>query len=137
VLLASEGRPFSPSAIRFAAGLGAPVRVLSIARVYGIKWAFPNPWLMPSRHEWAAQKELVEKAVKQLERRGLKATGHVIGTRKATKSILAEAARQGCDAIVMAADPQRGRFVSDFMWSQEPQRVQRRARVPVYLVPAE
>jgi nucleotide-binding universal stress UspA family protein len=137
VLLASEGRPIPQSAIRFAAGLKAPVRVLSIARVYGIKWAFPNPWLMPSRQEWAAQKALVEQAVKQLERQGLKATGHVIGTRKATKSILAEASRQGCDAIVMAADPPRNRFVSDFMWSQEPQRVQRRARVPVYLIPGE
>ena len=137
MLLASEGRPIPQSAIRFAAGLKAPVRVLAIARVYGIKWAFPNPWLMPSKHEWAEQKAHVEKAVKQLERQGLKANGHVIGTRKATRSILGEAARQGCDAIVMAADPPRNRFVSDFMWSQEPQRVRRRARVPVYLVPAE
>lgn len=136
VLLASEGRPIPKSAVRFAAGLKAPVRVLSIARVYGIKWAFPNPWLMPSRQEWAQQREIVEGVVKQLEREGVKATGHVIGTRKATKSILAEASRQGCDAIVMAADPPRNRIVADMLWSQEPQRVRRRARVPVYLVPA-
>jgi nucleotide-binding universal stress UspA family protein len=137
VLLASEGRPIPQSAIRFAAGLKAPVRVLAIARVYGIKWAFPNPWLMPSRQEWDGQKALVAQAVKELERHGLKANGHVVGTRKATKSILAEASRQGCDAIVMAADPPRNRFVSDLLWSQEPYRVKRRARLPVYLVPAD
>ena len=34
----------------------------------------------------------------------------------------------------MTADPARNRFVADLLWSQEPQRVQRRASVPVYLV---
>jgi hypothetical protein len=34
----------------------------------------------------------------------------------------------------MAADPPRNRFISDLMWSQEPYRVQRRAKVPVHLV---
>jgi hypothetical protein len=35
---------------------------------------------------------------------------------------------------VMAADPPRNRFVADLMWSQEPYRVRRRAKVPVHLV---
>ena len=136
VLLASEGRPIPPSAIRFAAGLRAPIRVFSIARVYGISFAFPNPWLMPSRREWKEQREIVAKAVKALERQGVKADGRVVGTRKATRGILREAARQGCDVIVMAADPPRNRLLADLMWSQEPYRVRRRARMPVYLVPA-
>jgi hypothetical protein len=34
----------------------------------------------------------------------------------------------------MAADPDRNRFVADFLWTQEPQRVRRRAKVPVFLV---
>ena len=34
----------------------------------------------------------------------------------------------------MAADPDRNRVVGDMIWSQEPQRVRRRAKVPVYLV---
>ena len=33
----------------------------------------------------------------------------------------------------MGADRHRG-ILSDFLWSQEPYRVARRARVPVYLV---
>jgi nucleotide-binding universal stress UspA family protein len=134
VLLASEGRPIPESAIRFAAGLRAPVRVLSVARVYGISFAFPNPWLMPSRQEWREQREIVESAVKALERHGVEATGHVVGTRKATRGILREAARQHCDVIVMAADPPRNRFLADLMWSQESYRVRRRAKVPVYLI---
>ena len=39
-----------------------------------------------------------------------------------------------CEAIVMAADPDRNRVVRDAMWSQEPQRVRRKAKVPVFLV---
>jgi nucleotide-binding universal stress UspA family protein len=47
---------------------------------------------------------------------------------------VAEAEREGCDMIVMAADPDRNRFSGDMLWSQEPQRVRRRAKVPVVLV---
>jgi hypothetical protein len=36
---------------------------------------------------------------------------------------------------VMAADPDRSRLIADAMWSQEPQRVRRKAKVPVFLVP--
>jgi len=135
VLLASEGRRIPPSAIGFAAKLGAPVRVFSVARVYGVAFAFPNPWLTPSRKEWQEQREIVAGAVKELEQQGVKADGHVVGTRKATRGIVREAARQACDVIVMAADPPRNRLLADLMWSQEPYRVRRRAAVPVYLVP--
>ena len=34
----------------------------------------------------------------------------------------------------MAADPDRNRFTGDFLWTQEPQRVRRHAKVPVFLV---
>jgi nucleotide-binding universal stress UspA family protein len=137
VLLASEGRAIPPSAIRFAAELRAPVRVFSVARVYGVSFAFPNPWLRPSRGEWQEQRDLVARAVTALKREGLEADGHVVGTRKATRAILREARRLQCDAIVMGADPPRNRLLADLMWSQEPYRVRRRSDIPVYLVPAE
>jgi nucleotide-binding universal stress UspA family protein len=76
----------------------------------------------------------VRKAVARLRRKGIDADGHVFGTRKATKRICEEALIAGCEAIVMAADPDRNRALGDFMWSQEPQRVRRRAKVPVFLV---
>jgi hypothetical protein len=34
----------------------------------------------------------------------------------------------------MGADPPRQRFIANLMWSQEPYRVKRRAKVPVHLV---
>jgi len=108
--------------------------VLSIARVHGTALGLPNPGLLPTKREWDQQRELVERAVKRLRRRGLRAEGRVIGTRRAARRICEEAALAECEAIVMAADPDRNRLIADFLWSQEPQRVRRRARVPVYLV---
>jgi nucleotide-binding universal stress UspA family protein len=138
LLLASEGRRIPDRAVAFAADLakpsGAPIFVFSVARVWGTSLGLPMPGLLPSKREWDEQRELVERAVKELRRRGIEARGHVVGTRKATKRIVREAERLGCDAIVMAADPPRSWIVADFMWSQEPYRVRRRARIPVYLV---
>ena len=141
ILLASEGRPFSDAAIARVIELarpgGATVRVFSIARVHGVAFGMQNPGLLPTKREWAEQREIVDRAVKRLERKGIDADGHVVGTRKSTKRILQEAEFAGCDAIVMAADPDRNRVAGDFIWSQEPQRVRRRAKVPVFLVVSE
>jgi nucleotide-binding universal stress UspA family protein len=138
IMLASEGRAFSDAAvaraIQLAEGSGADVRVLSIARVHGVAFGLPNPGLLPTKREWDDQREMVRKVVKRLKRRGIDAEGRVIGTRNATKKIVEEATISGCDAIVMGADPDRSRLVGDFSWSQEPQRVRRRAKLPVYLV---
>jgi nucleotide-binding universal stress UspA family protein len=137
VLLASEGRAIPKRAVDYAARFGAPVHVFSVARVWGTSLGLPNPGLLPTRKEWDEQRKRVTTAVTALRRRGIEADGHVLGTRKATKRIVGEAERLGCDAIVMAADPPRGRLVADFMWSQEPYRVRRRASIPVYLVLTE
>jgi nucleotide-binding universal stress UspA family protein len=141
ILLASEGRAIPDSAIarvvELASKSGASVHVFSVARVHGVAFGMPAPGLLPTKREWAEQKQIVEQAVKRLERKGLDASGHVLGTRKATSRILGEAAKEGCEAIVMAADPDRNRIVGDMMWSQEPQRVRRRAKLPVFLVTDE
>jgi nucleotide-binding universal stress UspA family protein len=138
VLLASEGREITRPALELASRLarqgGGGVHVFSIARVWGTSFGLPNPGLLPTKREWDTQRDVVDRAVKALRRKGVKAEGHVLATRRATKRIVGEAERLGCDAIVMAADPDRPRFVADLMWSQEPQRVRRRARVPVLLV---
>jgi nucleotide-binding universal stress UspA family protein len=138
VLLASEERPISKEAIatatRIAKRSGAPVHVLTIARIWGTSLGFPSPGLYPSKREWDTQRANVAKTIRALERAGVEADGHVIGTRNATKRIVREARRLHCGAIVMAADEPRSRFLGNFMWSQEPQRVRRRAGVPVYLV---
>ena len=138
MLLASEGRAIPAAAVERAAELaresGARVHVFTVARVWGTSFGFPNPGLQPTRHEWKEQHAVVGEAVQALERHGVDATGRVLGTRKATKRIVGEAERLRCTAIVMAADPPRSRLIADLMWSQEPYRVQRRAKVPVHLV---
>ncbi len=140
ILLASEGRPIARTAIarviELAAGSKASVHVFSIARVHGVAFGLPSPGLLPTQREWQAQRELVDDAVKRLRRKGIDANGQVLGTRKSTRRILDEAVREGCDAIVMTADPDRNRIVGDLIWSQEPQRVRRKAKLPVILVSA-
>ena len=138
MLLASEGREIPERAVEFAARLarqgGGAVYVFSIARVWGTSLGMPNPGLLPSKHEWDVQRDLVADAVEALKRRGIRANAHVLATRKATKRIVGEAERLRCDVIVMGADRPRNRFLADLMWSQEPYRVRRRADRPVYLV---
>jgi nucleotide-binding universal stress UspA family protein len=138
ILLASEGRTISDAAVarttELARAHDADVHVFSIARVHGVSFGLPNPGLLPTKREWDDQREAVRKVVARLRRKGIEADGHVIGTRNATKYILKEAERYGCDAIVMAGDPDRNRFVRDFMWTQEPQRVRGKAKIPVFLV---
>jgi nucleotide-binding universal stress UspA family protein len=138
ILLASEGRPISDAAIKrtveLARPAGASVRVFSIARVHGVAFGLQTPGLLPTKQEWDQQRLIVRDAVERLERKAIDADGHVVGTRKSTKRIIQEAEFAGCDAIVMAADPDRNRVTGDFVWSQEPQRVRRKAKIPVFLV---
>jgi nucleotide-binding universal stress UspA family protein len=138
ILLASEGRRIPKEAIERAAELAreadVPVHVFAIARIYGVGFALPAPGLRPNRQEWQDQRDNVGNAIELLEQRGLEADGDILATRKATRRIVGTARRLGCQAIVMAADPPRNRLLADLMWSQEPYRVRRRARVPVYLV---
>ncbi len=135
ILLATEGREIPRRAVDVAADMArSSVRVISIARIHGVAFGLQTPGLMPTRAEWQEQRDLVAKAVKALRKRGVEADGHVFGTRKAAKVILREAQDNGCEAIVMGADSPRNRFIGDFMWSQEPYRVGRRAKLPVYLV---
>jgi nucleotide-binding universal stress UspA family protein len=138
VLLASEDREIPTSAIDLAARIakrsGAPVHVFTIARIWGTSYGFPNPGLQPTRREWQTQYHNVEKAIGRLERKGVEAQGRVIGTRAGAKRIVKEAQRLGCDAIVMGADPIRHPLIRNFVWRQEPWRVRRRARLPVFLV---
>jgi nucleotide-binding universal stress UspA family protein len=141
ILLASEGRPIPPAAVARAVELakatGASVHVFTIARIHGTAFGMPTPGLMPTKNEWAEQREIVAKTIRRLERKGIDAGGHVLGTRNATKKIIDEAKKEGCGAIVMAADADRNRITGNMMWSQEPQRVRRKAKLPVYLVPDE
>ena len=140
VVIASEGRAIPWNVLQMAFTLARPrtarVRVVTIARVFGTSLGFPNPGLLPTKREWDEQRLIVRQTVMALKKAGFEASGHVIGTRRATKRILGEAAAFKADAIVMGCDPDRG-LLGDFSWAHEPYRVARKAQVPVYLVPVE
>lgn len=103
MVLASEGKPFSRPAIDQAARLadGSPVAVVSVARMYGSAYGLPNPGLMPTRSELAAQQDQVNRALRILGRRGLECYGQVAIARRATKAIAKAAAARGADHIVI------------------------------------
>lgn len=141
LLVASEGRRFTNEVIQRAADLlradRGEARILTVARLWGTSFGLPNPGLRPSKSEMAEQQSIVEDAIRQFERLGIKASGHIVTTRQPKKSILKEAQRQKCDAIIMGADRKKPWYLRNFMWSQEPFRVRSRAPLPVYLVEAK
>ena len=104
------------------------MRVFSIVRIYGHSGA------LPTERDWMRQRTIVADAVERLRRKGADVDGDVVATRKPARQICDQAIKHGCEAIVMTADPNRSRLVGDILWSQEPQRVRRRARMPVFLV---
>jgi nucleotide-binding universal stress UspA family protein len=140
LIIASEGRAIPYSVLQRAFELARPrtaeVRVITIARVFGTSMGFPNPGLLPNKREWDEQRLIVRQTVSSLKKAGFKASGNVVGTRKATRRILAEVVAFQADAVVMGCDRDRGRL-GDFSWAHEPYRVARRANVPVYLVPLD
>jgi nucleotide-binding universal stress UspA family protein len=138
VMVASEGRPFAHAVLVRAMELARPAHadlfVMTIARVWGTSLGFPNPGLQPTRKEWDEQRLSARRAVETLEKAGFEARALVLATRRPRKRFLQEAQARKIDAIVMGADDDRG-LIGDFLWSQEPQRMAKRSRIPVYLVP--
>jgi len=66
---------------------GQPVAVLSILKVYGSTFGMPNPGLLPTRREREEQFALVDRAIKDLERRGCTVDGQIAATRSAGRTI--------------------------------------------------
>ncbi len=108
--------------------------MFSIVRIYGHAFGLPNAGPLPTKRDWERQRAIVADAVTRLSGKGVEIDGQVLATRAPAKTICDEAINEGWEAIVMAAGPNRNRLVGYIMWSQEPQRVRRRARMPVFLV---
>jgi hypothetical protein len=103
VLIATVGVPIPPSVVRAAVqmGGGAPVAIISIARIYGSSLGLPNPGLMPTKKEMDDQRTLVTKAVNRLERSGVEAWGQVAATRRYAKTIAQAARARGVDHVLV------------------------------------
>jgi nucleotide-binding universal stress UspA family protein len=138
ILVASAGEVIDRRVVERAVDLARQLQpsprmyVLSIARIWGTALGLQHPGLYPTRREWRAQADLVEDAVKGLERRGYKANGRVVGSRHAAKTIANVAAAEGCAAIVIGARPVSG--WRRLLRQDEAINLQRRSAVPVHLV---
>lgn len=112
VLLASTGKPFTQAAIAAAARLaseqstgGGRVRVITVARVHGTSFGLQHPGLMPNKQEKEAAQDVVTKAIKSLQRSGLKADGEVAITRSPARSFTRAARAAGAVHIVLDRPP--------------------------------
>jgi nucleotide-binding universal stress UspA family protein len=138
VLLASEGRPISLNAVTKAAQLavanGAKVHVLSVARIWGTAFGLQHPGLFPTSSELQIQRDIVSNAIDELKRAHVDATGEVLRSRNAAKAIAAKTHQRTYLGIVMTADAEPHWLIRGVLWSHEPYRVRRLAKLPVHLV---
>jgi hypothetical protein len=121
VLLASTGKPFTAAAIAAAARLaaaqpGAGVRVITIARIHGSSFGLQHPGLMPNKKEKDAAQAIVTKAIKDLQRAGLKANGEVVITRSPARSFSRAARAAGVTHVVLDA-PRTGPLARLDAWA--------------------
>jgi flagellar basal body rod protein FlgF len=103
VLLASPGRPFSHQAVDTAIAMagGQPIRVLTLAKIYGTSLGLQNPGLFPSKRELQEQRDIVADAIARIKRRGGKAQGEVVATRNNAKTFLRAARRYSVRHVVL------------------------------------
>jgi hypothetical protein len=108
LIAAPMGDPIPPSVVRDALGRsgGEPVAVVTIARIYGSAMGLPNPGLMPTRKEMAAQQSQVEKAVRLIEKSGSRAWGQVAASRKPVKTIAEAAKARGVRHVIVVRTTQ-------------------------------
>jgi hypothetical protein len=103
VLLASPGLAFSDEAVQaaVAAAGGRPIRVLSVAKIYGTALGMQHPGLLPSKREVEAQEEIVADAIGRIESSGGKARGEIVATRDTGKTFLRAAVRYSVRHVVL------------------------------------
>ena len=103
VLLASPGVPFSDTAVAVAVARAAdqPIRVLSVARIYGTALGMQHPGLLPSKEEVAAQEDIVAATLRRIEVAGGEAKGEVVATRDHAKTFLRAAIRYSVGCVVL------------------------------------
>lgn len=108
VLIATNGLPVPATVLRRAKSLseGAPVAVVTIARIYGSSLGLPNPGLMPTKKEMAEQRVIVERALGALERKGIESWGQVAASRRPAKTIAEVATARGAKHVLVVRPEQ-------------------------------
>lgn len=117
VLLATTIQTFPSRAREIARDLadGGPggIAVLSIARIHGSSYGFPNPGLMPTRKEIQTCRDAVAQAVEVFHRDDVPARGQIAMTRHELKQIgmVARAHEVAYIVLVVPAKPRWRRLV--------------------------
>ena len=108
LIAAPMGDPIPPAAVRDAIRRsgGEPIAVVTIARIYGSSMGLPNPGLMPTRKEMAAQKSQIEKTIRLIERSGSQAWGQIAASRKPVKTIAEVAKVRGVRHVIVVRTAQ-------------------------------
>jgi hypothetical protein len=112
VLIASNGVAVPNAALRLAKRVsgGAPVAVISIARLYGSGLGLQNPGLMPTRKELAEQQDIVQRAVSSLEKGGSEVWGQVAISRRPAKTIAEAAKARGVSHVIVVRPVEPARW---------------------------
>ena len=112
VLIASNGLKVPGVAIQRAIGLRGndAVAVVSIARLYGSALGLQNPGLMPSRKEMEEQRQVVTRAVREVEDGGAEAWGQIAISRRPAKTIAAAAVARGVAHVIIVRPEQPVRW---------------------------
>jgi K+-sensing histidine kinase KdpD len=109
ILVASTGAPVEQAVLEAAVELAGeePTRmyVMSVARIWGVKYGLPNPGLYPNRLEWEQQRKVVDDAADWLRTRGFEVTVRAVAARNAPRAIGSWATGLGCHIVVIGQPP--------------------------------
>ncbi len=137
LLATSGGAPFDHGVIERVIELATPARaaitVLSVARVYGTSFGFPNPGLQPNRVEMEQNRSTVNDAAKILRRKGFDVKVAMSKSRNAPKMIARWGMAKRFHAIVVP-DPERPAWRRAIEGDLK-REIERRSGIPVHAVP--
>ena len=109
ILVASTGAPIERAVLEAAVELAGeePTRmyVMSVARIWGVKYGLPNPGLYPNRLEWEQQRKVVDDAAAWLRKRGFEVKVRAVAARNAPRALGSWATMLGCNAVVIGQPP--------------------------------
>jgi hypothetical protein len=108
VLLVLLGGRASAAAVRRTRELATPegpVAVLALLKIHGYSLGMPNPGLLPTTQEKAAQRDVVADAITRLEKKGCDVDGQVAATRHPARTIAWVARHRGVHHVVIERVP--------------------------------
>jgi hypothetical protein len=106
LLVAGAGRPAGSTVRRAVADADrGTVAVLTLLRIHGSSWGFPNPGLLPNATAKAEAARVGETTIPAVERAGGRADGQITATRLPAKITTGVARRRRCRLVLLGRTP--------------------------------